>query len=295
MASRYRLGMGAVYLRRKTMAKNSKDLHAVGLDLTGKVAIVTGSGRGIGRAIAKTLAKAGADVCITARSKDQIESVKAEIIALGSKAIAVPCDVRDRAQVDHVVDTCVKELGTPYILVVNQGMLKREPTVEVDLKTWDDIFAVNVRGDFNFIQSAGKYMTENEYIGRVRGKVITISSIYGLRGGKGAFLHYQATKGAIIAMTRSLAMEWAKYDINVNCIAPGTFLTAINSWKDDPPEEQRRHIEARIPIAFGKKAPINPDNDPELIGTMALYFASPASDFTTGQIIAVDGGITEQF
>ena len=277
------------------MARNSKDLQALGLDLTGKVAIVTGAGRGIGRAIAKSLALAGADVCCTARSVAEIERTRDEIIALGCRAIAVPSDASNREQVDNVVETCVKELGVPFILVLDHGKQKKIPTMEVDQQLWDDIFAVNVRGDFNFLQSAGKYMIEREPIGRVRGKVITISSITGLRGGEGSYLHYQASKGAVVAMTRSLAMEWAKYDITVNGIAPGTFLTAISSWRNDPPEEQRHYIEDRIPIAFGKKAAINPDNDPELIGTMALYLASPASDFTTGQVIPVDGGATEHF
>ena len=277
------------------MARNSKDLQALGLDLTGKVAIVTGAGRGIGRAIAKSLALAGADVCCTARSVAEIERTRDEIIALGCRAIAVPSDASNREQVDNVVETCVKELGVPFILVLDHGKQKKIPTMEVDQQLWDDIFAVNVRGDFNFLQSAGKYMIEREPIGRVRGKVITISSITGLRGGEGSYLHYQASKGAVVAMTRSLAMEWAKYDITVNGIAPGTFLTAISSWRNDPPEEQRHHIEDRIPIAFGKKAAINPDENPELIGTMALYLASPASDFTTGQVIPVDGGATEHF
>lgn len=279
------------------MALNSQDLRAVGLDLTGKVAIVTGAGRGIGKAIAKSLAAAGANVCCTARSVDQIEQTRDEIIAMGCKAIAVPSDASNREQVDNVVETCVKELGVPFILVLDHGMQKKIPTMEVDQGLWDQIFAVNVRGDFNFIQSAGKYMIEapkDEY-GRVRGKVITISSITGLRGGEGSYLHYQASKGAVVAMTRSLAMEWAKYDINVNGIAPGTFLTAISSWRNDPPEEQRHHIEDRIPIAFGKLEPMNPDRDPELIGTMALYLASPAGDFTTGQVISIDGGATEHF
>lgn len=277
------------------MARNSKDLQALGLDLTGKVAIVTGAGRGIGRAIAKSLALAGCDVCCTARSIAEIERTRDEIIAMGCRAIAVPSDASNREQVDNVVETCVKELGVPFILVLDHGKQKKIPTMEVDQQLWDDIFAVNVRGDFNFIQSAGKYMIEREPIGRVRGKVITISSITGLRGGEGSYLHYQASKGAVVAMTRSLAMEWAKYDITVNGIAPGTFLTAISSWRNDPPEEQRHHIEDRIPIAFGKKRPMNPDEEPELIGTMALYLASPASDFTTGQVIPVDGGATEHF
>ena len=279
------------------MARNSQDLKAVGLDLTGKVAIVTGGGRGIGRAIALTLGKAGADVCVTARSKDQIEAVAQEIRDMGCRAIAVPADASDREQVDNVVETCVKELGVPFILVVDQGKQKKIPTMEVDKELWDEIFAVNVRGDFNYIQSVGKYMIDapkDEY-GRIRGKVITISSITGMRGGEGSYLHYQASKGAVVAMTRSLAMEWAKHDITVNGIAPGTFLTAISSWRNDSPEEQRHHIEDRIPIAYGKLAPINPDITPELIGTMALYLASPASDFTTGQVIPVDGGATEHF
>ncbi len=278
------------------MEQNYQNLQTAGLDLTGKAAIVVGGGRGIGRAIAHQLARAGANICVTSDHLEEIRRVREECISFGSeKAIAAAADVRDRAQVDHVVESCVQELGEPFILVLSQGIQKACPAEEIPSELWHNMFAVNVKGNLNFIQAAGKYMIAREPIGRVRGKILMISSITGLRGGRGVgLLPYHATKGAVCSMTRALAMEWAKYDINVNSIAPGTFLTALSSWTGSP-EKERAYLENHIPMACFKKEAIVPEDNPELIGTLALYLVSPAGDYTTGQVIAVDGGTVEHF
>lgn len=281
------------------MATGKVDLDAldyIGMSLRGKVAIVVGGGRGIGRAIAHQLSKAGARVCITSDTASEDERTKEECLAYGAeKAIAVTADARDRAQVDMVVDTCVKELGEPFILVCSQGRVKVVQCLEIEPELWDDFWATNVTSILNYVQAAGQYMVKREPIGRVRGKIIIISSITGLRGGRGVgLLPYHTTKGAVCSMIRALGQEWGKYDINVNGIAPGTYLTALSSWVGDP-EKEKQYLDRHIPMAHFKKDVIIPELTPELIGTMALYFASPASDYTTAQVIALDGGTVEHF
>ena len=272
-----------------------KNYQAIGMGLDGKIAIVTGAGRGIGRAICHQLAKAGANICLTSDMPEELERTRKECVAFGAKAIVVTADVTERSQVRQVVDTCVRELGEPFILVLNQGMQKAVPCLEISREFWDKMWAVNVTGSLFFIQEAGKYMIQREKTQRVRGKIIFISSITGLRGGRGVnLLPYHVTKGAVCSLTRALSQEWAKYDINVNSIAPGTFLTALSSWTGDP-EKEKKFLSGHIPMAHFKEKAIVPEKEPELIATMALYLAAPASDYTTGQIVAIDGGTVEHF
>lgn len=277
-------------------APKTHDLESVGLSLKGKVAIVTGGGRGIGRAIALQLAKAGANVCVTSRTQEENERTAKECIAYGSeKAIGVAGDVKDRAQVRKVVETCVKELGEPFILVCNAGIGGATPTLDITPEVWDDFVGTNMTGILNFVQEAGKYMVNREPVGRVRGKIIIVSSITGLRGGRGVgLLAYHATKGAAVLMTKALGQEWAKYDINVNGIAPGTFLTDLSTWTGTR-EKEATYLENHVPMACFKKDVVIPEETPELIGTLALYLASPAGDYTNAQVIAVDGGTVEHF
>ena len=272
-----------------------KQYEDIGMDLSNKVAIVTGAGRGIGRAICHQLAKAGADLCLTSDVEEEINRTKDECIRYGVKAIAVAADVTKYSEVKEVVERCVKELGTPFILVLNQGMQKSVPVLDISRELWDKMWAVNVTGSLFFLQEAGRYMVRQEKKGRVRGKVIFTSSITGIRGGRGAnLIPYCTTKGAVCSMVRALSQEWARYDITVNSIAPGTFLTALSSWTGDP-EKEKKFLSAHIPMAHFKKKAIIPEEEPELIATMVLYLASPASDYTTGQIVAIDGGTVEHF
>ena len=273
-------------------------LESVCMSIKGKVAIVVGGGRGIGRAIAHQLAKAGAKVCVTSRNEFEVKRTAEECIAFGAEgAIGIAADARDQAAVDAVVETCVKELGEPFILVCSQGRVKVRPTEEIPNDEWQDFFATNVDSVLYYIQAAGKYMINREPIGRVRGKIIIITSITGLRGGRGVgLLAYHATKGAVCSMVRALGQEWAKYDITVNGIAPGTYLTDLSSWTGTP-EKEKKYLEGHIPMKHFQQIEnvIVPETSPELIGTMALYLASPASDYTTSQVIALDGGTVEHF
>lgn len=277
-------------------APKTVDLESLGLSLKGKVAIVTGGGRGIGRSIALQLAKAGAKVCVTSLNQEEDERTARECEAYGSeKSIGVAGDVRDRAQVDNVVDRCVKELGEPFILVCNAGIAQTVQCLDITPELWDNFVGTNMTGILNYIQAAGRYMVNREPIGRVRGKIIIVSSITGLRGGRGVgLLPYHATKGAAVLMTKALGQEWAKYDINVNGIAPGTFLTEISTWTGTR-EKEATYLENHVPMACFKKDVVIPEETPELIGTLALYLASPAGDYTNSQVIAVDGGTVEHF
>lgn len=276
--------------------ENKTDYSDIGMSVEGKVAIVVGGGRGIGRAIALQLAKAGALVCVTSRTESEVKRTAEECMAYGSvKSIGVAADARDRAQVDKVVETCVKELGEPFILVCDQGRQKAVQCLDIEKELWDDFWATNVTSHLNFIQSAGKYMINRKKVGRVRGKIILVTSITGIRGGRGVgLLPYHATKGALCSIVRALGQEWAKFDINVNGIAPGTYLTALSSWTGDR-EKELQYLDNHIPMAHFKQDVVVPEMTPELIGTMALYFASPASDYTTSQVIALDGGTVEHF
>ncbi len=279
-------------------AEERGTLDSICMSVKGKVAIVVGGGRGIGRAIALQLSKAGAKVCVTARTESEVKRTAEECLAYGAEgALGIAADARDEEEVKRVVDTCAAELGAPYILVCSQGRVKVCPSENIDSNDWDDFFATNVDSVMYYLKAAGKYMIEREPIGRCRGKVIIITSITGLRGGRGVgLLAYHATKGAVCSMVRALGQEWAKYDITVNGIAPGTYLTDLSSWTGTP-EKEKKYLENHIPMKYFQEIDhvVIPENTPELIGTMALYLASPASDYTTSQVIALDGGTVEHF
>lgn len=277
-------------------AEKNITLESIGMSLKGKVAIVTGGGRGIGRSICHQFAKAGAKVCVTSDNLDECVRTAKECEAFGSeKAIGVQGNVKNRAEVKAVVDQCVKELGEPFILVCNAGIGGTVQCLDITPEIWDDFIGTNMTGLLNYIQEAGQYMVHREPIGRVRGKIIIVSSITGLRGGRGVgLLPYHASKGGAVLMTKALGQEWAKYDINVNGIAPGTFLTELSTWTGTF-EKEKAYLEGHVPMAGFKRDVVIPEETPELIGTLALYLASPAGDYTTSQVIAVDGGTVEHF
>ncbi len=188
--------------------------------LDGKVALITGSGRGIGRAMAVTFASAGADLAINDVSMEAAEDAVREIHALGRKAIAVAADVGDPSSVDAMVARVISELGGVHILVNNAGIVDQGvPTVESSVERWDEVMRVIVRGTYLCCRSAGKWMVEHG-----TGKIVNISSVAGLTG-LAPRPAYVPAKGAVIALTHTLAVEWARHGINVNCITPGFCLT----------------------------------------------------------------------
>ncbi|MCU0575845.1 MAG: SDR family NAD(P)-dependent oxidoreductase, partial [Desulfobacterota bacterium] len=203
---------------------NVKEMY----DLKGKVAIVTGGGRGIGKFIAEGLAEAGASLVIASRKLANCEKAAQEMAKLGVKTLAVKCDTASEEDITGLVDTTVKEFGTIDILVNNAGITWGAPTLEFPLDKWDKIFAVNVRGVWILTQKTANVMKE-----KGGGKVINISSIFGSRGsieeGHPA-VAYNPSKAAIEVLTKNLAVKLARYNIMINCIAPGFFRTDMMEY-----------------------------------------------------------------
>jgi len=253
-----------------------------GLDLFnlhGKVALVSGGGDGIGRAMATALAEAGSDIVIFSRRIEKCEEVAHEIEAIGVRTMALQCDITREADVHRMVMQTVKEFKQIDILINNSGRTWGASPEEIPYEAWQKVIDLNVNGTFRCTQCVGR-----EMIKRQQGKIINISSYSGSRGTDPTYLDaipYNTSKGAINAFTMDLAVKWAKYNINVNGIAPGWFPTKMTQWTFDHKGEM---ILARIPLRrFGKME--------DLMGVV-IFLSSRASDYLTGQIIFVDGGLT---
>jgi NAD(P)-dependent dehydrogenase (short-subunit alcohol dehydrogenase family) len=246
-----------------------------GLDLTSKTAVVIGGTSGIGHTLALGLAQAGADVVATGRREDLVRSVREEIEALGRRSLAVATDVGDRASVESLHTAVLAEFGHVDILLNAAGITRRTPTIDVSEKEWDQIIDTNLTGTLRACQVFGRKMIE-----RKSGRIINIASI---SSGLGFFevAAYAASKAAVVSLTKTLAVEWAKYGVGVNAIAPGVFPTDLNRALLDGTPRGKEFL-VRTPMArFGKLE--------ELVGA-AVYLASDAASFVTGHVLAVDGG-----
>lgn len=246
-------------------------------DLTGKNAIITGGGRGLGEQIAIGLAEAGANVVLCSRKKEACEEVAEKVRQLGVKAVALKCDISNPDDVQAVVDTTKSEFGSIDILVNNSGATWGAPAEEMPLEAWHKVINVNVTGTFIMSQAAGKVMIEQG-----GGKIINIASVAGLGGTDPRVMDtigYNTSKGAVITFTKDLAVKWGRYNINVNAIAPGFFPTKMS----------------KILIEKGKD-PILESTPLRRFGTeddlkgVALFLASNASNYMTGDVLVVDGG-----
>ena len=248
-------------------------------DLNGKVALVTGANKGLGYSIAMELAKAGADIVVVSRNGDDCNRVAAEIEAMGRKALACPCDVSKVEMINNLVNNSVEKFGKIDILINNAGIAVTKPTEELTEEDWDKVINTNLKGVFLLAQAVGKQM-----ISRNAGKIINIASIFGLVGDKNV-LPYLCSKGGVVQLTRGLALEWAKYNIQVNAIAPGYVVTPINV-KELNEEKLQKYLLGNTPMRrFGT---------PEEIASAAVYLASDESSYATGSILSVDGGWTAQ-
>ncbi|MFT5439348.1 MAG: NAD(P)-dependent dehydrogenase (short-subunit alcohol dehydrogenase family) [Alphaproteobacteria bacterium] len=246
--------------------------------LDGKVAIVTGGARSIGAAFAKGMAAEGAKIAIAdISSADEVLGI---IKQAGGEAMAIETDVTDEKSCQNMVAETVAAYGKLDILVANAGLwvhLERQSATEIEVDTWDRVMSVNIRGVWLSAKAAIPAMKENGY-----GKIINLTSGRAFKGGVG-MLHYDASKGAVISMTRSLAREWGDAGIRVNAIAPGAVDTEISVSLADDAQRARRE---KLPLSRAIKRAEDPD---DLVGT-CLYLASSASDFMSGNTIIVDGG-----
>lgn len=243
--------------------------------LDGKVALVNGASRGIGQAIAIGMAEAGADVVLAARTISGLDETAAAIGKSGGRAITAPTDVRDFAQVDRMVERTVSEFGRIDILVNAAGVALRQPAVEVTEEDFDTVYATNIRGLTFACAAAGKHFLAQE-----SGRIINIASLASLIGVPGRAL-YGSTKGALAQLTKALAVEWGPSNICVNAIAPGWIATDFTRTVLAQPDFKDR-IELRTPL---RRIGVPED----LVG-LAVFLASPASSFLTGQLICLDGG-----
>ena len=244
--------------------------------LTGRVASVTGAGRGIGKAIALGLADAGADVVVAARTASDIEATAGEIAAKGRKALAVPTDVRQSDQVDNLVDKAVAQFGTIDILVNNAGGYFVASTTELSEGGWDAIIRENLKSVFLCSKAAAKVM-----MGQKKGNIINVASVVGFRA-YSSNAAYGAAKAGIINFTKTLAVDLAPYNIRVNAIAPGFIAT--------PGSLQLLEVDKGLK-AMVDRIPLGRLGQPEEVAQGIVYLASDASSYVTGQTLLVDGGV----
>ncbi|MFF2499434.1 SDR family oxidoreductase [Peribacillus sp. NPDC058075] len=246
-------------------------------DLTGKTAIITGGGRGLGAQIATGFAEAGANVVLCSRNKEACDEVASQIEKLGVKALSFKCDITNPSDVQEVVNETYREFGAIDILVNNSGASWGAPAIDMPLEAWQKVMNVNVTGTFIMSQTAGRVMIEQGH-----GKIINIASVAGLGGTDPRVLDtvgYNTSKGAVITLTKDLAVKWGQHNINVNAIAPGFFPTKMTKGVL---EQGKNPILDSTPL---KRL----GSDDDLKGA-AVFLASKASDFVTGNILIVDGG-----
>lgn len=246
-------------------------------DLTGKLALITGSSQGIGLALAKGLAEAGARVVLNGRDKAKLERAAGKLAEAGIASEIVPFDVTDHAAVEKGVADIEARIGAIDILVANAGINLRAPSTEMPPETWRQVISTNVDGVWYSCQAAGKRM-----VARGRGKIITICSVQSELG-RPTIAPYATSKGALRMMTRTLCAEWAKHGVNVNGVAPGYYDTELTSALVANPEFTD-WLCKRVPAGrWGKLE--------ELVGA-TVFLAAPASDFVHGHLLYVDGGMT---
>jgi 3-oxoacyl-[acyl-carrier protein] reductase len=243
--------------------------------LKGKVAVVTGSARGIGRAIALELAHRGADVVVSDVDESQARSTATQIAELGRRSEAIVCDVSNRDQMDALVQKSVDKMGALDIFINNAGITADTLALRMTEDQWSRVLDINLKGTFFGCQSAAKVMVKAR-----QGKIVNIASVVGITGNAGQ-ANYSASKAGVIALTRTLARELAARNINVNAVAPGFIET-----------EMTKQLPEKARAGFLDKIPLARPGSPEDVARLVAFLCSPDSDYLTGQCIAVDGGMT---
>jgi len=243
--------------------------------LNGKIALVTGASSGLGQAIAIALAEAGADVACHCRRPEQADETISGIEQLGCKGIEITGDLAEASGSGAIVDKTISDLGRLDILINNAGTIRRAPAVDYSEEDWDTVINVNLSSVFYLSQAAGRHMT-----GRGSGKIVNIASLLSFQGGI-TVPAYTASKSAVAGLTKALANEWAKFNVNVNAIAPG-YIETKNTAPLRADETRNRQILERIPAGrWGQ---------PEDIAGAAVFLSSAASDYMQGHVMVIDGG-----
>ena len=243
--------------------------------LDGNCAVVTGGGRGLGRAMAMALAEAGADLVLAGRTIGDRESTAHEISKFGRKAVAVSTDVTDPSQVGRMAAAATGEFGKIDILVNNSGVAVVKPLLETSDEEWEKVLKTNLTGMFYACRSVGRHMAE-----RKSGRIINIASVAGLAG-EPNLSSYCAAKGGVIQLTRAFASEMARHGVRVNALAPGYILTGMN-------ENQFR--DEKVRDATLRRIPMKRFGLPEELGAAIVFLASEASSYMTGEVMVIDGG-----
>jgi 3-oxoacyl-[acyl-carrier protein] reductase len=244
------------------------------MNLTGKVALVTGAGQGIGKIIAMKLAENGASVVLNDLKMDSLQTAANEIESSGGKALPLEANVVNMDDVQEMVDKVVQKLDGIHILVNNAGITRDALLLRMSVEDWDSVLNVNLKGVFNCTKSALKYMSKQK-----QGKIISIASIVGMMGNAGQ-ANYAASKAGVIGFTKTVAREYAQRGINANVIAPGFITTAMTDALSDKVREE-----------LMKQIPMGRLGTPEDVADAVLFLASDASNYITGQVINVNGGM----
>ena len=250
-------------------------MNAPGIDLTGRTALVTGGNRGIGRAVSETLARAGAAVIVFARTADSVQRTADELAGHGVRTLGLVGDVGEPADVERAWSEAQTKFGAVDILVNNAGLTRDNLLLRMKQDEWDEVLRVNLSGAFHWSRLAVKPMIRRRW-----GRIVNMASVVGVTGNPGQ-ANYAAAKAGLIGLSKSLAAEVASRGVTVNVVAPGFIETDMTAVLD---EATRNEYEKRIPAGRLGTA--------EDVAHLVLFLASPLSDYITGQVICVDGGLT---
>ncbi|MFC1646070.1 3-oxoacyl-[acyl-carrier-protein] reductase [Candidatus Omnitrophota bacterium] len=244
------------------------------MKLKDRVSLITGAARGIGREIALAFAREGSDIVVCDVDLEAAKNTQKEIENLGRQALSFKVDVTNLGQIEEMLNLILDKFSKIDILVNNAGITKDNLVLRMSEDDWDRVLSVNLKGAFNCIKVVSRQMLKKRY-----GKIVNVASIIGMIGNAGQ-ANYAASKGGLIALTKSLAKELASRNINVNAVAPGFIETPMTAKL---PEDYKKQMLSNIPMGkFGK---------PEDVAKVCLFLASPESDYMTGQVIVVDGGM----